>query len=379
MKTEQEPLDVLVSVEKEGADRFKIRSDQLEQIGEKLRGFSVFNSVILPLMVSAATVFFTGLFQYISWTNEVRLREATEIANRAMNVSEKVSAAINQRKYVTYTFIGSLRDLVLAKIEKLERSNAETANEQLRQPDITTGTRPSGDIDPTHSRPKLTSPTPAIHLSTLDLDLGNKRFTSYYEQLESWNEGIGQLVTDLDYALDRPIFIHAQAGPTGTHEGIGDYWELMENINCLSSLPEELEKKGLDAKRLKMRLIGIHYCFMQLNKRLRGKKAAEGAELSWDKAFHDEMHKRLDYIDYMGNELRCYALHRVDYYNGFKERSIISPWSVWNKLMNEQKTDAYRHFEDAAKNCDPEKRRVARAAAAAETIANAQKPTQTLH
>ncbi|MFY9698354.1 MAG: hypothetical protein WAK34_08560, partial [Rhodoplanes sp.] len=44
MKTEQETLDVLVFVEKDGADRFKIRSGQLEQIGEKLRGFSVFNS-----------------------------------------------------------------------------------------------------------------------------------------------------------------------------------------------------------------------------------------------------------------------------------------------------------------------------------------------
>ena len=89
MKTEQETLDVLVFVEKDGADRLKIRSDQLEQIGEKLRGFSIFNSVILPLMVSAATVFFTGLFQYISWTNEVRLREATEIADRAMGVSQR--------------------------------------------------------------------------------------------------------------------------------------------------------------------------------------------------------------------------------------------------------------------------------------------------
>jgi hypothetical protein len=95
MKTKQETLDTLVFVEKDGADRLKIRSDQLEQIGHKLRGFSVFNSVILPLMVSVATVFFTGLFQYISWTNEVRLREATEIANRAMDVSEKVTTALN--------------------------------------------------------------------------------------------------------------------------------------------------------------------------------------------------------------------------------------------------------------------------------------------
>jgi hypothetical protein len=61
MKTEQEPLDALVFVEKDGADRLKIRSDQLEQIGHKLRGFSVFNSIVLPLIVSAATAFFFAL------------------------------------------------------------------------------------------------------------------------------------------------------------------------------------------------------------------------------------------------------------------------------------------------------------------------------
>lgn len=390
MKAEQEPLDALVFVEKDGDDRLKIRSDQLEQIGHKLRGFSIFNSIILPFMISAATVFFTGLFQYISWANEVRLREATEIAKRAMSVSEKVSAAINQRKYATFTFIGSLRELVLAKLEaekankEIERSNAnlnaENANDQLRRPDITTGAPASSEVHPTQLLPKPTLPTPAIHLGVLEKDLGNKRFNTYYERLEGWNEGVGQLVTDLDYALDRPIFIHAQVGSTGTHEGIGDYWELMEKIDCLSSLPEELEKRGLDARRLKMRLVGIHYCFMQLNGLLRAKKAVEGAELSWDKDFHNEVHKRLDLIDDMGNELRCYALHRIDYYNSLRQRSIISPWSVWNWLTNEQKADADRHFEDGAKNCDPAKRReAARAAAAATAIASGQRPTQTLH
>ncbi len=113
----------------------------------------------------------------------------------------------------TYTFIGSLQDLVLAKIEKLEGSNAENANEQLRRPDITTGARASGEVVPAQSLPKPTSPTPPIHLSALDKDLGNKRFKTYYKQLKGWNESVDQLVTHLDYALDRPIFIHAQLGP----------------------------------------------------------------------------------------------------------------------------------------------------------------------
>ncbi len=119
---------------------------------------------------------------------------------------------------------------------------------------------------------------------------------------------------------------------------------------------------------------------MQLNHLLAEKKNAKSSDASWDQAFHKDLSNRLDKIDYMGNEFRCYALHRVDYYNSLKERSIISPWSVGNKLMNEQKADADRHFEDAAKNCDPEKRReAARAAAAAKIVASTQRSTQTLH
>jgi hypothetical protein len=332
MKTEQESQDALVSVEKDGADRLKIRSDQFEQTGQKRRSFSVFSSIMLPIIVSAATAFFTGPFQYIGFTNELRLREATETAARAMAVSEKVSAAINQRKYATYVFISSLQNLVLEKNEKL---------------------------DPEQSLLKPTLRTPANNLSALASELGKERFKTYYEKLKVWNEGIDQLVTDFDYALDRPIFIHAQLGTPGTHEGVGEYWQRMNNIDCLSSLPEELEKRGFDAKRLKMRLVGISYCFTQLHALLGRKREADGTDLSWDRTFNNELYNRLDYIDYMGNELRCYALQRVEYYNGLKERSIISPWSLWAKLMNEQKANALRHLEDAAKYCDPAKRREA--------------------
>lgn len=234
MKTKQESLDTLVFVEKGGADRLKIRSDQLEQIGHKLRGFSVFNSVILPLMVSVATVFFTGLFQNISWTNEVRLREATEIANRAMDVSEKVTTAINKRVHLTFLFLDPLRSLVLARHE-IERSD-----DSLSQPDATVGMASSSILP----NPDNSSSRQAL-LTTLDSRLEQSRFDAYYERLKQWNEGIGQLVTDVDYALDRRIFIQAGVTPASEHKGINDYWGQLENMNCLSSLPDELEKKGL--------------------------------------------------------------------------------------------------------------------------------------
>ena len=369
MKTKQETLDALVFVEKDGADRLKIRSDQLEQIGHKLRGFSIFNSIILPLMVTVATVFFTGLFQHISWTNEVRLREATEIANRAMNVSEEVTTSIKKRVHLTFLFFDPLRSLVLA------RDGTERSDDSLSQPDATVGMG-SGPILPNPEN----SPSRKALLTRLNSRLEQSRFDAYYERLKQWNEGIGQLVTDVDYALDRPIFIQAGVTPPSDHKGINDYWGQLDDMNCLSSLPDELEKNGVDSRRLKNRLVGIHYCFMQLHHLLAEKKNAKSSDASWDQVFHKNLSDRLDYIDYMGNELRCYALHRVDYYNSLKERSIISPWSVGNNPMNEQRADAYRHFDDAARNCDPEKRReAARAAAAAKTVASAQRSTQTLH
>ncbi|MGA8155582.1 MAG: hypothetical protein WB822_05080 [Rhodoplanes sp.] len=217
MKTEQEPLDVLVFVEKDEADRLKIRSDQLEQIGHKLRGFSVFNSIILPLMISAATVFFAGLFQYVSWANEVRLREATEIANRAMNVSEKVTTAVNKRVHLTFLFLDPLRSLVLA------RDKTERPEDSLSQPDATVGMA-SSPIVPN----PINSPSPQALLTRLDLRLEQNRFNAYYERLKQWNESIGRLVTDVDYALDRPIFIQADVTPPSDHKGINDYWGQLE-------------------------------------------------------------------------------------------------------------------------------------------------------
>ncbi len=265
-----------------------------------------------------------------------------------MSVSEKVTTAINQRRYVTFTFLDPLRELVLAK------RNIESPDDPLSQPDATVGASASQ----TSPNPLTASSNRQALLSALDLDLGKDRFEAYYEKLKNWNDSIGQLVTDVDYALDRPIFMRADGAPPSGHEGIGDYWKL-KDIDCLSSLPDELERKGFKAKHLKVRLIGIHYCFMQLNKLLAQKKTAKSSDVSWDKAFHEDLQKRLDFIDYMGNEFRCYALHRVDYYGGLKEQSIISPSSVWNRFTDGERVGAERHFDEAANHCDPQKRRAA--------------------
>ena len=119
MKRNDPPLrEVYVCIEKEGRSKFKIQSDQLEQIGTQLRGpkkFPVFHSIILPAIVSFFTFLLTSFFQYVSWSNSVNLQNATEMAANAERTYEKAAAAIGRRHYAMLVFLPSLRDLARAK------------------------------------------------------------------------------------------------------------------------------------------------------------------------------------------------------------------------------------------------------------------------
>lgn len=356
MKTEQEPVsEVLLYIEKEGPDRFKIQSDQLEAVGAKLRGprqFSVFNSIILPLIVSVATVIFTGLFQFISWSNSVRLQNATDVANRAMESSEKVTAAIGRRRYATFVFISSLHDLVSAKL------NSEKPHDLLTEIPATTGAGPDSTIGRVGLKSSAVLPDGGrpVSLDKLDLDLKKHRFEAYYEQLKHWNESIDQLMTDVDNALDRPIFSQAVDAPEARHEGVAVYYEKMKKINCALSLTDSLKSFDLNPDSLKLRLAGMNNCFIQLNFILARTKSATSPDVTSDDELYKKLHASLDAIHTMASEFRCYALHRVDYYKRQKEQSIFSPMRAWKWLTNAQKQDALDHFEETAKRCNPQNR-----------------------
>ena len=122
-------------IEQEGTNKFTIQSDQLEQIGAQLRGrreFSIFQSIILPLIVSVATIVLSSAFQYVSWFNSVGLKDATDVADKAARTYETSAAAIGTRHYATVVFLPSLKDLVLAKAdaEQSARARADSAERQ---------------------------------------------------------------------------------------------------------------------------------------------------------------------------------------------------------------------------------------------------------
>ena len=348
--TEQGPAsEVLLFVEKDGPERFRIHSDQLEDIGAKLRGrarFSVFNSIVLPLIVTLATLIFTGLFQFISWWNSVSLQNATDVANRAAETAEKVTAAIDGRRYSTFVFISTLRDLVDAKL------NSERPPDVLSGVPSTTGVGGERAINPVASL-NLDRQLP---LDLLETNLRKTRFEGYYDQLKRWNERIDQLLTDVNYSLDRPIFMQTTGEPAGRHEGIAIYYKKLKNVDCMQSMTVSLKELGLNPNSLKLRLAGLNNCFIQLNFLLARTKDGTNPDLSSDKEFDKKLHARLDHIHTMGSELRCYALHRVDYYIKRKEASIVSPASIWRWMTDGDKRDALAHFEETAKHCSPQNR-----------------------
>jgi hypothetical protein len=188
------PFDVHLLIERDG-DKFKIQSNKLQEIGQQLRGksrFSVFNSIILPLMVTLATTLLTGTFQYVSWQNQVWLQAASDVVERAAETYQAAADALGKRRYVTYLFAPAIRDL--AAVPPAEQQ-AMLQDEKMS---LRTET------------PKLVlMQHNAKALHRLDQQLSASRFDAYYVQLREWNENHDKLLTAIDNNLDRPIFEHA--------------------------------------------------------------------------------------------------------------------------------------------------------------------------
>jgi len=366
--------DASVYIEQDGPNKFKIQSDQLEQIGAQLRGpqhFSIFNSIILPIIVTVATLFFTSLFQYVSWYNSVNLQDATDVASNAERAYEKAAAAIGTRRYAMFVFLPSLRDLVKAKarVEAAARVRVEAA---AKASDQTAG-NPSDENrkhDTESSQPKKTDAkfedrklTEAyamtivrpegiddseISLHKHVLDVQKKRFASYYKQLKLWNENYDHLLTEIDYALDKPVF--RRVGRQSERVSYAKF----SQINCANSLAEELAGLQLNPNSLKLRFAGINKCFMDASKALDKQLtiAMSVTEPDFDEASESQIRGNLDSLLSKANAFRCYALRRIDYYKAQKELSILSISYAWRWQTNASEQDAKKHLEDPAKSCD---------------------------
>lgn len=374
--------DVAVRIEQEGTNKFRIQSDQLEQIGAQLRGrreFSIFQSIILPLIVSVATIVLSSAFQYVSWFNSVGVKDATDVADKAARTYETSAAAIGTRHYATVVFLPSLKHLVQAKADAELSARARAASLDARAQAIVApsaggqgkrtkdkdlaGALANAKRSPEADRMLLSAVTQSaedkkdneISLHKSALDTKQKRFASYYEQLKLWNENYDHLLSEIEYALDRPVFGQADK----KNEDFRIYRAKIKKIDCLNySFSEELEKQQLNAHGLKLRFAVIHNCFMIINNALNMQmnEAISKTLPSFDEPTESQIADKLNALLAMANEFRCYAHQRIDYYNAQKERAIFSASYVWRWLNDGTKTAALKHFDDTASKCNPQKR-----------------------
>jgi hypothetical protein len=387
--------EVSVYVEQDGTNKFRIQSDKLEEIGTQLRGrrkFSIFHSIVLPLIVSVATIVFSSAFQYISWFNSVGVKYATDVADKAERAYQNSAAAIGTRHYAMLVFLPSLRDLIHAKANiavlaqaksnemkdrgliraqgnakdegslagAMARSNGGKGRGVVRaQADATK--RPPDTERPLIGAMASSGGDDEISLHKSELDNQQKRFTSYYEQLKLWNENYDHRLSDIEYALDRPVYWQID-------KNNGDFRisrSKITQVNCLNSPTEELPKHSLNPHSLKVRFAVINHCFMLISSALDRQKmeALSKPMPTLDKDTESKIKYQLTELLAMANEFRCYAHQRIDYYNSQKELAIFSLTYVRRWLTDATRTEALQHFKDAARRCAPPRNAdVARAA-----------------
>jgi hypothetical protein len=302
--------EATIYVEREGENKYKLNSAQLDRIGTQLRGkprFSIFHSIVLPLIISVATIVFSTVLQYISWTNSIRLQNATDLATKASVTYERAASAIGKRHYATFLFVPSARDLINYKnpIDN-EVYKTQTA-------------------------------------------LNKRRFDAYYEELRNWNENYDQLITDIDYNLDRPILLQARLAREGNEITV----KKTDRIDCTSSLREQLPLIQLNRHSLKGQFASIARCLFKAASPLAEQK--DRAVLDKSVTINDSVAKtatsNLEHLMSMANEFRCHALLRIEYYNSRKSEAIVSPLSVIRWLNNTQVQSATNHFAATERRC----------------------------
>jgi hypothetical protein len=271
---------VSVFIEKDDDKRYTVRTSDLGYIASQLRGqrpFSVFNSIILPMLVVVGTTLITtgvgSLFQYVSWRNSIKLQEASDRVNNANMAYVKSSIAIGKRYYSTFLYLAAVRDL----------ANLNSANS---------------------------------HLYAFNLDLNRRRFDAYYQQLRDWNETYDQMLTEIDFNMDQPVHIVEHVRNLK-----------LARIDCDQTLIEQIKLHDMNASSLKIQFAAINHCFADSTTEFMDQKdrAVRDPNSNIDEQIKTKTTKAIYAINAMSNEFRCHALRRIQYFNQLKEGAIFKP------------------------------------------------------
>lgn len=179
-------------------------------------------------------------------------------------------------------------------------------------------------------------------------DENQKTITLYYDALRDWNTGYDLLLTTIDYSLDRSIFRSAEISTKNPISA-----NLTNKLDCTSALNKEMNDVGMDSRSLKGQFAVIRTCFMRATKdfdALKTKVLFEPTVIIDDTTMRNA-EDHLSAIDLMSNVFRCYALRRIEYYYGQKALAILSPSSVYQRIVNWRKQLALDQFKSADQQC----------------------------
>jgi hypothetical protein len=300
----------------------------------------------MPLMVTAFTLFLTSFLQYVSWANSVSLQKATDLVDNARHAYERAADAIGKRQYATITFFPSLKDLAREIKPSVEpETNARNVKDNIEN-------RKSAENSSLSASAAVELELP---LFKSDLDKSQRRYASYYTQVQHWNENYDRMLYDIEYALDRPVFSQIQKEVQKTNR------TKFKTIDCSNSLTEELKRLQFNSDSLKLRFAAIDHDAL-------GKlvdDAKQTAKLVYDEQFSQQYEHNLDRLRMVENVFRCYMLGRINYYTDQKELSILrvpDVWESWRELSpipvpevqktEKMKTRAEKHFDDISGKCD---------------------------
>jgi len=290
-----EPIAILAERHAEG---YRLFTDpaRLEQIGVLLRGkpeFSLFYSIGLPILVTVATIAISSGIQYLSWLNSIRLQDATARAAHAVAMYDKAAATIGAISYSTFLAIVATQDLV-------NRKNPPTSD-----------------------------------IGRFNASLDVQRLTAYYDQLTRWSEGYDQLLSGIDFALDRPLL--RVSGEIPDRNLISS--TSLHKVDCTQSMPKQMPSLGLRPHGLKDQLAVINYCLFELTDTLDGEmtKAVANDALTLDPKAKIDAENAWGNLNTMANVFRCNAQRRLEFLQSEKQYAVVTPMTLVRYLYNGKK------------------------------------------
>jgi hypothetical protein len=153
--------------------------------------------------------------------------------------------------------------------------------------------------------------------------------------MKRWNDSYDQLLSDIDFNLDRPLLWFSERVSVRDFNGSPNAdgsKNTNGSIKCEKVLFSELKRQHLNIYSRKIQFAAINYCFSQstLPFDFESDSAIACKNYVIPKAEKTIAAQANEDVRSMSNEFRCYAQHRIAVFEEQKRKSIfkLSAWVV---------------------------------------------------